>query len=462
MSGYRILSFDGGPAALTVLPCLIEIERKRPGVIAATDLFVGASSGSWAALYLARNMGLVDSGEITGLALLQRCLAFMKQTLVAMRPADPVKAWLEFMIGKAPLLDYEGVQRVMRDPANYGEDTLGRLASRRAVVIAGRMSSPWSPRVYDSADPRSADQLLYDVGLRSGSFPMVYPIRAGQVDGAMYTNNPAMVGLVQALAGAGEVGPVATADARVLTLGLDDGCSNLSNLFLPGANLSDAEPQMATSSALPKSAELVAIHRKIEEILKRLPSADRQIVKVVRALSLASPRVIDPRTAKGMRQLPRRLRARMLALILEIANPALREIASAPPPAEQPWGWPPWMVYPLNFVYLLQVMLNSQGRGVGDQCRGLLGERALRLGPVSLLPTNEAAMLLLLGLDELVIAFGELTALLWRVSRPAALVRWLGFQPSFTQATSWLESAWAPATGSKAAALGAAEVDGLV
>ena len=445
MSGYRILSFDGGPAALTVLPCLIEIERKSPGVLAATDLLVGASSGSWTALYLARNMGLVDAGEITGLELLQRCLAFLKEALAAMRPADPVKAWLDFMLGEAPLLGYQGVQQVMSEPANYGEDTLGTLTARRAVIIAGRMSSPWSPRVYDSADPQCGDQLLYDVGLRSGSFPMVYPIRAGQVDGAMYTNNPAMVGLVQALAGAGKIAPVSPADARVLTLGLDDGCSNLSNLFLPGSRVDDGESQLENRGAPPKSPELAVVHGKLGEIFDRLFSADARIDAIVSALSSASPPVIDPRTADGMRQIPRRLRARMNTMVLELEDPTLREIASSLPPAEQPWGWPPWMVFPLNFIYLLQVMLNSQGRGVGDQCRGLLGDRSLRLGPVSLLPTNEAAMLLLLGLDDVAIAFGELTALLWRVSWPGELVQWLGFQPDFTQSTSWIESAWAPA-----------------
>jgi hypothetical protein len=447
MSGYRILSFDGGPAALTVLPCLIELERKSPGVLAATDLFVGASSGSWTALYLARNMGLVDAGEITGLELLARCLAFLKQALAAMRPADPVKAWLDFMLGEAPLLGYQGVQQVMSEPANYGEDTLGSLTSRRAVVIAGRMSSPWSPRVYDSADPQCADQLLYDVGLRSGSFPMVYPIRAGQVDGAMYTNNPAMVGLVQALAGAGKVGAVSPAAARVLTLGLDDGCSNLSNLFLPGSNVADAEPppQPESSGAPPKSPELAAVHGKLGEIFDRLLSADARIDAIVSALSSANPPVLDPRTADGMRQIPRLLRARMNTMVLELESPAGRETTLAPPPAEQPWGWPPWMVFPLNFIYLLQVMLNSQGRGVGDQCQGLLGKRSLRLGPVSLLPTNEAAMLLLLGLDDVAIAFGELTAVLWKVSWPAELVSWLGFRPGFRESLSWVESAWTPA-----------------
>src|SRR5258706_597800 len=77
-----------GPAALTVLPCLIELERKTPGIIAATQLFVGASSGAWTALYLARNMGLVDAKKITGEQLLQSCLAFLKSSLAAMQPPD--------------------------------------------------------------------------------------------------------------------------------------------------------------------------------------------------------------------------------------------------------------------------------------------------------------------------------------------------------------------------------------
>jgi hypothetical protein len=241
------------------------------------------------------------------------------------------------------------------------------------------------------------------------------------------------------------VGPVSPADARVLTLGLDDGSSHLSNLFLPGSHVADAEPQSQTGGAPPKSPELAVIHGKLGEIFERLRAADAQIDAIVSALSSASPPVIDPRTAEGMRQIPRLLRDRISTMVRELESHAPREAALEPPPAEQPWGWPPWMVFPLNFIYLLQVMINSQGRGVGDQCRSLLGDRALRLGPVSLLPTNEAAMLLLLGLDEVAIAFGELTALLWRVTRPADLVRWLGFQPDFTASLSWVESAWAPA-----------------
>jgi hypothetical protein len=447
MGGYRVMSFDGGPAALTVLPCLIEIERKTKGFLAATDLFVGASSGSWTALYLARNMSLVDAGEITGLELLERCLTFLKQSLAAMRPADPVKAWLDFMRGEAPLLGYQGVQQVMVEPANYGNDTLGSLTARRAVVISGRMSSPWAPRVYDSADPLCAEQPLYDVGLCSGSFPMVYSIRSGQVDGAMYTNNPAMVGLVQALAGAGRIGPVSAADAHMLTLGLDDGCSNLSNLFMPGSHVPEAPPQVETSGAPPKSPELAAVYKKLGEIFVRLATADAQIEAIVNALSSAQPPIVDPRTAEGMRQITRHLRARMNTMLVEIesASAARHEAVPAPPPAEQPWGWPPWTVFPLNFLYLLQVMLNSQGRGVGEQCQRLLGDRSLRLGPVTLLPTNEAAMLLLLGLDDVVVAFGELTALLWRVTWPADLVSWLGFHPGFSGALSWIEGGWAPA-----------------
>jgi hypothetical protein len=451
MSGYRIMSFDGGPAPLTVLPCLIEIERKYPGSIAATDLFVGASSGSWTALYLARNMGLVDSGKITGIELLQSCLAFLKSALAAMQPADPVKAWLDFLLGETPLLSYQDVQTVMTQPANYGQDTLGSLTSRRAVVIAGRAGSPWSPRVYDSADPLDARQLLYDVGLCSGSFPMVYAIRDGQVDGAMYTNNPAMVGLVQALAGAGKVGPVLPADARMFTLGSDDGSSNLSNLFLPGSRVSsDDAPEPAPAGGTALSRELAEIDEKLRGLVARLLVADRQIEVIVRALARkqgsGDAPLIDPRTADGLLKITQHLRGRIKTMRDELASPTRRApaIDSAPsrPPAEQPWGWPQWTVFPLNFLYLLQVMLNSQGRGAGDQSRRLLGDRSLRLGPVSLLATNEAAMLLLLGLDDVVIRFGEITAALWKVSWPADFERWLGFQPGFTTSLSWIDKTW--------------------
>ncbi len=447
MSGYRIMSFDGGPAALTVLPALIDIEWRNKGFLAATSLFVGASSGAWTALYLARNMGLVDSGAITGEQLLEACLAFLQSALHAMNPLDPCQAWVDFLCGKGPLLSYDGVQQVMIEPANYGRDTLGGVTARRVVIVAGRADAPWSPRVYDSGEPADATSPLYDVALCSGSFPMIYPIREGQVDGAMYTNNPAMVGLVQALAGTSRIPAVPLAQTILLTLGSDDGSSNLSNLFLPGAH-AESTPPPAPAGEVARSPDLAEVDRKVRALVDRLPAAEARIKAIVDALTRGDEPLIEERTAAGMRGFIGHLRSRTLETQAEIQSPtpgARRVVTTvAPPPAEQLWGWPQWTVFPLNFLYLLQVMLNSQGRGVGDQCTRLLGTRALRLGPVTVLPTNEAATMLLLGLDDLVGDFGELTAALWRLSEGEAFEAWLGFKPSFKTARTWVREAWMP------------------
>jgi hypothetical protein len=463
MSGYRIMSFDGGPAALTVVPVLIEIERKNPGFIAATQLFVGASSGAWTALYLARNMRLVDAKQITGEQLLQSCLAFLQSSLAAMQPPDPrgvVNAWINFALGETPLYTYEGygsdapdggVQGLMNDPANFGSDTLGSLGARRVVVIAGRASAPWSPRVYDSAEPADAGQTLTDVALCSGSFPMVFPIREGQVDGAMYTNNAAMVGLVQALAGTRNVARVAIDDAIMFTLGTDDGSSNLSNLFVPESRGDDAAPAPEATESLEEKITFDALEvgAKVQTIVDKLPAVEAQIEDILRALTFGAKPLMEDRAAEGIRQIKLRLGLRTSKLSTELAgpttSPAPGGTAPSPPPPEQAWGWIPWLVSPLNFLFAAQVLFNSQGRGVGDQCGKLLGGRSLRLGPVTLLPSNEAALLLLLGAHEIVSAFGDLTARLWRVTWPEFAVRDLGFTPGFKASNTWVTTVWMPA-----------------
>ena len=114
------------------------------------------------------------------------------------------------------------------------------------------------------------------------------------------------------------------------------------------------------------------------------------------------------------------------------------EQLSVPPP-EQAWGWPQWMIYPLNFIFLAQVLFSSEGRGVGDQCARLLGARSLRLGPVTVLPTNEAAVLLLLGANELVSDIGDFTASLWAFTGSV-----FNFDPGYRASQSWVRSQWMP------------------
>jgi hypothetical protein len=464
------MSFDGGPAALTVLPCLIEIERRNEGFLAATDLFVGASSGAWTALYLARHLPLVKSGAVKGIDLLQSCLDFLMTALAEMQPEDVVKAWLSFAFEDTPLLSYTKVQSLMIQDANYGLDTLGRLNAQpgaaRVVIIAGRMSAPWSPRVYDSADAADATELFYDVALRSGSFPMVFPIRDGQVDGAMYTNNPAMVGLVQALAGTSTLAPVAPADAIMLTLGLDDGSSDLSNMFVPGGHSSDTTARRGRAASEELPAEFEKIPAKLRSIVDtKIPAAEARIEAIlsafepkrdivalaeraVNALIGEEKRFLDEPTKRAMRQMTKNLKGRLDDVDAELrdlksgGNTASRGAGAgagqlAAPPPEQAWGWPQWMIYPLNFIFLAQVLFSSEGRGVGDQCARLLGARSLRLGPVTLLPTNEAAVLLLLGANELVSDIGDFTADLWAYTGPV-----FNFDPSYRASQSWVRSQW--------------------
>src|SRR5262249_17291703 len=146
---------------------------------------------------------------------------------------DPAAALRDFLLGKGALSDYTRVEALMREPDNYGDDTLGGIAHRRLVIQAASMCTPWRPRIYDSGSVADLAVPLYDAALCSGSFPLVFPVRNGQVDGMMFTNAPAMAGVAQAVAGTGAAERVPLDQIRLLALGSDDGSSNLSDLAIP-------------------------------------------------------------------------------------------------------------------------------------------------------------------------------------------------------------------------------------
>ncbi|MCC6553063.1 MAG: hypothetical protein IT372_08580 [Polyangiaceae bacterium] len=480
---YRVMSFDGGPGALTFLHCLIDLERRSPGLVAATDAFVGSSLGSWVALYLARHAPEVDAGAITGVELLEGCLSFAQLAVRQMVPDEPAKDWAAFLLGQAPLLDYDGVEAVMREPGALGaETTMKDLSPRRRVIIhAGRTVAPWGPRVYDSADAADGPELLISIALRSGSFPVTLPIRDGQVDGAVSTNNPAMVGVSRILGGAGGAAPVALADLRVLTLGSDDGSSDLSNIFMPGGR----EDARAQAPATPDPASIAPAGSPLkEDLCRRLDAIEALLEDARRKTDHLAKLVVPPSqplaappalfssaggapyegagapagvlpaveplfkpwlldAVRGTLDTVKRQIEEERRAIEEGVFPARRH--AAPPPRDEPWGWMPWMIYPLNILFLLQVMLSSEGRGVADQCRALIQDRSFRLGPVGLLSTNGAFLLLLFGFFDLAYELTALTARQWTVKEPAWLRRFYDYRPGLKDSSEWIARCWMPA-----------------
>ncbi|MSP61040.1 MAG: hypothetical protein EXR72_11985 [Myxococcales bacterium] len=441
MSSYRILSLDGGAGAITYINCLVDLERRSPGFVAATDLFVGSSAGSFLAIYLACNVALVDAGRISGVELLEACRSFLTAAARAMVPASP-QAYVDMVLGKGPLSNYDKTQALMQEEANYGPTTtLGDLPpGRRVVVPAGRAGAPWGPRTYDSADPADAGERLYDVALRSGSFPIVFPIRDGQVDGAVNTNNPAMIGLVRALAGRGKVAAVPHEEIVLINLGADDGSSNLSNLFMP------EQPEPPRDLPAPPGPPVLP---EVEDALKALGPVQRAAGERLRLLLTelhdGDRSLLNPTIRAGLDGT-----IGALGVGLELA---VRQLRGGPPPALLPspppstpasseWGWLPWFAFPMNLLYLLQVMLNSEGRGVAQQCHELLGDRAFRLAPVGLVPSNVGFLIDLLGMVDLLVGLGALTAKQWAVEEPEWVRALYNFQPCAAESHAWIAERW--------------------
>jgi hypothetical protein len=379
-------------------------------------------------------MAAVDANTTTGLALLEDCATFVSNALTAAQPADLAKAWADFILGKGPLTKYDGVEALMRESSVYGPDTkLGDLgAGRRVIIQTGRMSAPWRPRIYDSADHGDASQLLYDVALRSGSLPMGVGVRDGEVDGAVLSNNPLMSGLARAVGGGGYAVPVPLEIVRVLSLGADDGSSHLSDLLLPGG-LTGA----AARASLPEQDVVDEQRRQLEKLAEHLPRGRDQIDELLASVVHHGKPLISPKVADVVRS--------VIPVVSGNVHTALRRLgvgSASTPPTLLEWGWPQWLASPDNPAYLLQVFLNSEGRGVAAQCADLIADRALRLAPVGLLSTNAAVLLLLVGQHLLVEKFGRATAQEWEVTFPGWLEDFYGFDPSFQATMAWVATQW--------------------
>jgi hypothetical protein len=503
MGSYRIMSFDGGPGVVTFLQCLIRLEKDRPGLIQSTNMFVGSSAGSWLAAYLAWNMRLVDAKTITGLKLLENSYVFAQQAFQKLFPPNLPVAYLKFLEGQGPLTNFDEVETYMRQPGVYGDTTLGQVRSvRRLVISAARAEAPWAPRFYDSAHPSDGTERLYNAALCSASLPLLVAIRDGQVDGGMFCNDPAMIGLVQALKGTSLAPPVPLADVRLLACGQDDGSSRLSNIFMPGQmsleSLTPREARSLPSAAAPSNslsdtprAEVPALggmgspaadpsdnvsdlHMHLDCLCKTLDSAKKDLDLPLPVQT--SERVLAPATAAlageskpsaprapapgGLRlpddpffratlqlfdTLDKEAKSQLVDLeelgtdLTRTLERLVRRAGQLVVPSEQAWGWPQWLAYPMSPLFLMQVLWNSQGRGIAALCSQMLGPRTLRLAPSGLLTINSALALTCIGKLDVIFEFGTLTAWQW------ASVFWqplYQFKPGIVETRAWIDAQW--------------------
>jgi len=145
-----------------------------------------------------------------------------------------VKALGRSALGVGPLVDMRPVVEFLRQPDVFGELCLRDL-NRKVCIVAFNLHSGrwgegdtinrgWGARIFQNlrpdgddpdcypdwhaADfrrlhygtwPTDLDLPLYEVMLRSGAAPVLIPMRAGHVDGAIFANNPSMAAVSEVM-----------------------------------------------------------------------------------------------------------------------------------------------------------------------------------------------------------------------------------------------------------------------
>jgi hypothetical protein len=190
---YRILSLDGGgQLEMTSTLLLTEIEKRRPGFLARTDMIAGTSAGAMVGLILATQ-------DNPAYLLPQAEELWEKFFQLSM---NSVAGAVLGIFGLGAFFSQQGLQEYLSQPGLLGDKTLSEL--RKKVIITSfdlegidyaTGAKTWKPKVYDNYGRNNPDQMekAVDVALRSGASPIFYPIKDGFIDGGLFANHPAMV-----------------------------------------------------------------------------------------------------------------------------------------------------------------------------------------------------------------------------------------------------------------------------
>lgn len=389
MARFRILSMDGGPQGANWMRVLRKIEEQNPGFLSRVDLLVGCSYGSLSALYLGRHLGSLERGE-SALELIDGCLRFTEAALKLHADGD---AYSRLLVGKESMYSNATMEAAIADEQNVGRTTKLSDMTRRVVIAAMEATAPWAPKIYDSARDKDASAL--EIGLESPALPVMLPLRNGRADGAFVANNPSMYGITHALSVANAAG-VSLDDIVLLSLGGDSGSSSLTDIITPWTRSADTDlsavklPQVSIDTDEKGGKDAQLLQQQLNDFWGELKS---------HLSMLEDPQFAVPRF--GTRFLSEENHLQPAGLDMK-------------PEGNSPWGWRLWVAYPLSPLYLYQVVITTMGLSVAQQSQMLLGDRALRLAPLTLLSTSWILLMAFgLNLDAVVSKDAQLTADLW-------------------------------------------------
>lgn len=407
MSKFRILSLDGGPHGVNYLRCLRKIEEHNPGFLASVDLFAGSTFGGLCSLYFARHIGKLSAGE-SALDIIDGCIQYTNES-TEFHPDE--EAYSRLLGGRRSMYTNDNMREVLIRSENLGDARLCDL-SRRVVVVSASGQAPWGPRLYDSANASDGDVLASEIALETVALPAVLPMRNGRLDGAFATINPCMFGLTQVLAD-GSAGSLD--DVVLLTLGGDAGSSVTSNVLSPW----NEDPFGHKPPAFPDTSD-----KDVKALITRVQDIRQQVQAKIHEFT------------------DREQTLAKLGMHFKLEHPtlaALRAQASGDDRNTE-WGNDQWLLYPFSPAFLYQVLVNNTGLTPAHQAKTLLGDRALRFAPISLLDSNVVLFFyFFVDLVELVWKNAQLTADLW--SNPIT-GKMLKFSPSFGEVQGFVDQHW--------------------
>lgn len=209
---FNILSLDGGGVRGTIEAILLNrLLSYCPRLIRDTDLLTGTSTGGIQALGLAAGMPTTDLRDLYENA---AKIIFADCFLDDFRDAWKLRG-----------ADYsdENLEKILR--LQFGDMTLRDLNKKVAITAfeldnnrrCGHRS--WKFKVFHNfeGDDCDGDELVVDVALRTSAAPTYFPSKDRYVDGGVVANNPALVGIAQALDKRGANKPLS--EINLLSLG---------------------------------------------------------------------------------------------------------------------------------------------------------------------------------------------------------------------------------------------------
>ena len=191
---FNILALDGGGTRGALEAVILErLDKEFPSLMRKTDLIVGTSTGGIQALGLAAGYEPAQVRE----AYIESLKYIFADSLL-----DDVKD-LWKAIGAAYSTD--NMREVFAE--QFGDKKLKDLEKKVAIPAFDLDPGPdrkfraWKLKVFHNFECPDGDgeELCVDVGLRTAAAPIFFPTVDGYCDGGVVANNPALIGLTQAL-----------------------------------------------------------------------------------------------------------------------------------------------------------------------------------------------------------------------------------------------------------------------